>query len=496
LLRLRPDVHIHVAYDDTTPFGSPVGERPDCSVRRIYVPVLEFAELHGYAALAEGRSLLAQVTGSALFSELTEPDRAGAWRIKADFLFPNPGQALPHKITVMREDVDRQAQVGLPLDYWPRAHDLIAALCGAGVDDERAKLGPGTRSILELMKREDMVAPVTCTTEPDIHLVKAELTFVGHNTVVVQSRTTAVVVDPLLFAGGMAFHEHYQPLQVHELGRIDAILLTHSHLDHFDSASLLRLPSGIRVIIPRIERETLLSVHLERRLRDLGFSNITAVDWWQSTLVGDIEVHALPLYGEQPTDSDVVHPTIRNAGNTYLLRAPSFAVAFLADSGRDGRGDVRDVVGRARAKFGPVDVLFSGYRGWFMYPVQHLFSSVARYMLFVPPWLWGVRQQLMTTASGAVDLAERWGARYLVPYADGGAPWHWRIGLGPRLDSEAAEIRGFDPYGGALTSPVSVLVLRPGDSLTDIRLDAAVVSVPDHTWPYDEQVVPPIADEW
>jgi hypothetical protein len=218
-------------------------------------------------------------------------------------------------------------------------------------------------------------------------------------------------------------------------------------------------------------------------------------------------VHALPFFGEQPTDSEVLHPEVCNAGNTYLVRTPAFSVAFLADSGRDRRGDVRDVAEGARRTFGPVDVLFSGYRGWEMYPAQHIFSSIARFLPFVPPWLWGVRQQLMTTAAGAVDVAERWGARFLIPYADGGAPWHWRIGLGPRLDEASCETAGFDPLptrvveaarcraygidGRRIASSVRPVVLRPGDSLLDPGGVGNVLRVPRHAWAYSD-----LEDRW
>jgi hypothetical protein len=138
-----------------------------------------------------------------------------------------------------------------------------------------------------------------------------------------------------------------------------------------------------------------------------------------------------------------------------------------------------------------------------MYPAQLLFSSVARFLLFVPPALWSVRQQIMTTADEAIDIAERWGARYLVPYADGGAPWFWQIGLGPNLAAGAvAESVRFDPVpervlaalaarteghdGQPLASQVQALLLRPGDSVQDIAADVSVLRLPDHTWPYAE----------
>ena len=68
--------------------------------------------------------------------------------------------------------------------------------------------------------------------------------------------------------------------------------------------------------------------------------------------------------------------------------------------------------------------MFGGYRGWTTYPAGLIGSSVAQYAFFVPPEEWPVRQQLMNGADDLLDTAERFGAGWVVPYADGGAPWH------------------------------------------------------------------------
>jgi L-ascorbate metabolism protein UlaG (beta-lactamase superfamily) len=350
------------------------------------------------------------------------------------------------------------------------------------------------------MRQHDLVEETDLA--PDPRLAEADLTFLGHNTVVVRSRTMRVIVDPFLLAGGSVYPVDYQPFQVRDLGPIDAVLITHSHRDHFDAASLLQFPADTRILVPRVERETLLAVAIEQRLRELGFTNVSVLDWGQSAMVGDIEVYALPFYGEQPTETEVLHPEVRNMGNTYLVRTPTFSSMFLADSRRDGQGDAKQVAVKTRTEQGPVDVVFSGYRGWLTYPAQLLFSSIARFLLFVPPPIWGVRQQLMSSPEEAVDIAECWGARYLVPYADGGAPWHWGIGLGPRLDEEAAEFAGFDPFpervleaarhrtqapdGSMLASSARTLLLRPCDSVLDVPGASWRLRLEGHTWPYGE----------
>lgn len=498
-LVLRAQVRIGVDYDDRTRFGSPVTDRPDRGVREVFGDLLRFAAEHGDAAMLRAApGLLAGVIAGDIFHHITEPDGAGAWRVKPEVLFPDPAAAPPVAISFVCDETQRHVRARLPASHWPLLHDLVAALSADGCDPANPRLHPDLRATLDALQREDLVEEATPT--PALG-AEADLTFIGHNTVVVRSRTASVIVDPFLFAADPAYPADYQPLQLRDVGPVDAVLITHSHPDHFDPASLLRFPAETRVIVPRVERETILSVAMERRLRELGFSNVQTLDWGQAALAGDIEVHALPFYGEQPTDCDVLHPAIRNAGNTYLVRTPTHAAVFLADSGRDGQGDVRDLALRTRERLGPVDVVFSGYRGWLTYPAQLLCSSVARFMLFVPPRLWSVRQQIMTTASEAVDIAERWGARYLVPYADGGAPWHWRIGLGPNLAAETgAESAVFDPLpervldalatrsedsdGLPLASPIAPLLLRPGDSVGDLAGEAAVLRLPGHAWPY------------
>ena len=327
----------------------------------------------------------------------------------------------------------------------------------------------------------------------------AEFVFVGHNTVLVRSATTTALVDPLLAARSVHNPLGYQPLQLRELGSPDVVVITHAHPDHFDPASLLRLARTTTLVVPFLERETWLSVDLARRARELGFDDVRALRWSEHTTVGDLRITAYPFYGEQPTDSTWLHAEVRNQGCTYRIDTPTSSAAFLADSGRDHLGDAARMAIDARRADGAVDVVFCGYRGWLTYPVQLLVSSVARYFLFVPPDLWQCRMTMMATADMALDIAERWGAKIVVPYADGGAPWHWRLGLGPRLDDLDSELPGFDPFpervvdaarrratagpGQSITSPASVAVLRPGQGLR-VEGRVEVVEVDEHRWPY------------
>lgn len=498
--RLRPDVHVDVRYDDGTVFGSPVGRRPDENVQAVYSPVMSHVERHGFENLVNaGPRLLAEAVRSPAFSrvaDLAERD----WRVHQSVLYPDPTLAPPADLVLVPNGGGRSLGGRFEVKAWPRLHELVSALSVDGVDPVHSP--SPTAGLLKAMEEAGMTEDMEDDPDPDPSLTASDLTFVGHNTVVVRSGSSAVVVDPWFVASNPADQPHYQPLQLRDVGPLDAVAITHSHPDHFVASTLLQLPPSTRMIVPRTERETILTVAMAERLRELGFTDVVELDWWQSVKVGDIEVVALPFHGEQATDSEQLHADIRNHGNTYFIRTPAFSAAFLADSGRDGWGDVRNVAARARRELGSPDLLFTGYRGWLTYPVQLLFTSVARYMLFVPQHLWGVRQRLMTTPDEAIDLAETWGAPTVVPYADGGAPWYWRMGLGPRLDEEAPEANGFDPLPervldaarnrtempcGLIGSTVQVLLLRPGDSIGRVSQSPVVTRIDGHAWPFQER---------
>ncbi|MGW1989441.1 MBL fold metallo-hydrolase [Embleya sp. NPDC001921] len=510
--RLRDEVALHVDYTDTTWFGSPVGARPEATARAMFAPVLRHVARHGFGDLVRrGPDLLRRSVAEPAFRRTARPGRSigAAWELRPELLFPDPARATPCGLTFRDAERGRARRFDLAAGDWPWAHALVAALSApfepaAGTADEHAAARDRRADALEdVLRDEGFLRPAEAARQDE--RTCGDLEFVGHNTVVVRSRQAAVVVDPLFFAHARTHPRGYQPLGPADLGPLDAVLITHSHPDHFAPASLLRLPPSTRVVVPRVERETVLTVDLARRVRELGFEHVVELDWWQSTAIGDIEVHALPFHGEQPTDGAVLHPGIRNHGNTYLVRTPTGSAAFLADSGRDAQGEVREVAAHARARLGSVDAVFCGYRGWLMYPVQLLFTSVARYLAFVPPDQWNCRQRLMTTPDEAVDIAERWGARLLVPYADGGAPWYWQAGLGPSPDEPDGEAHGFDPFpervvtaarnrtempDGLLGSAVEVLLLRPGDTVRDIAGAPVPIRRAGHGWPYDDTRVP------
>ncbi|HMM22518.1 MAG TPA: MBL fold metallo-hydrolase [Selenomonadales bacterium] len=106
-----------------------------------------------------------------------------------------------------------------------------------------------------------------------------ELRLIRHATLVLTLGGVRLLVDPMLSpAGAMAPIDNSAnprrnplvdlPVAESQLYSVDAVLLTHTHRDHFDAAAAERLPKDLPVFCQSEDEE---------KLRGLGFKQVTAV---------------------------------------------------------------------------------------------------------------------------------------------------------------------------------------------------------------------------
>jgi L-ascorbate metabolism protein UlaG (beta-lactamase superfamily) len=486
--RLRDDVRLDVNYQDRDPYGTAVSGKALQRVKRDAGRLRQLWQERGIQyTVTHARALLEEVLSGDGFRDFYR----GPEVLREERVYPDPRAAQPISLTIRRSGL-APAVVDLPASV---GHE-VARWLGAWQAGEAAPRQPGARSLWDALERLGCLAPEAAPPR-----LTGDATFVGHATVVIRVGSTTVVVDPFVLPRGPAYPEGYQPLAASSL-RPDVVVITHSHADHFDAGTLLRFGAHVRIVVPTVARESLLAIDMAYRLRELGFTNVTALRWFDEIVVGDATIRALPFYGEQPTTESVLLPEARNFGNTYCIEGNGRRYVVLADAGRDHSGDTCTLAAGIAGRYGPVDVLFGGYRSWAIYPVQYPLTSVPFHLLFVPRAQWTVRQEIMNNAHALLDAAERMQARFVVPYADGGAPWYWERGLGPRLDVREPDNVHFEPrpdqvveaarsrsaFGAlALASPVRALLMRPGDSLQlGADGDARVVANDGHRWPYGE----------
>lgn len=113
----------------------------------------------------------------------------------------------------------------------------------------------------------------------------AQLTYVGHATVLIETDGTRLLTDPVLRDHVAHLRRYGPPPDFSQLGRLDAVLISHLHLDHLDIPSLALLGRVTRVIVPAGAASL-----LQRR----DFRVVEEISPGESTSVGTLTVTATP----------------------------------------------------------------------------------------------------------------------------------------------------------------------------------------------------------
>lgn len=104
------------------------------------------------------------------------------------------------------------------------------------------------------------------------------VTWLGHATAVAELGKGRVLFDPLFRSRARA------------AGRVDAILVTHSHVDHLNRWSLKAVDRDTHLVVPRGAKEI---------VSDLGFREVTEVSPGDQLEVGGVEISAVETRHDQ-----------------------------------------------------------------------------------------------------------------------------------------------------------------------------------------------------
>lgn len=216
---------------------------------------------------------------------------------------------------------------GAPSDHFDGAHFLTPAPFDIGPLDllrywRESTPGAWTR---------DLSIPPGPKPQASTAAGELRVTFVNHATVLIQADGVNLLTDPiwsdraspLSFAGP----ERYRPPAINfdDLPRIDAVLVSHNHYDHFDLPTLRRLEAAHHpaFLVPPGDGQ---------RLRDEGFATVVELDWWQSyRLPNGCAIHAAPAQHW----SSRAWPGDRNRSFwlAYVVETVGGPVYFAGDTG-------------------------------------------------------------------------------------------------------------------------------------------------------------------
>jgi L-ascorbate metabolism protein UlaG (beta-lactamase superfamily) len=241
------------------------------------------------------------------------------------------------------------------------------------------------------------------------------VTRIGHATVLLDFGGYRILTDPWFSARWGYYHGEPYGLTLAELPRLDGVLVSHDHYDHFDLASFRHYPDRS---VP-----LLLKRGLATKARAAGFGNVRELDAWEAATLGPLTITAAP--GKH------LVPEI-----TFVLQGLGLSVYFGADTLL--MPELRQVARR----FPRIDLALVPVNGLQLRPMFH--------------------RQVVMNAREAAELCALLRPRVAVPihYAFTGGPIHDRLVL--KYTGTAEE---FARQAARRAPGTTVRILAPGEPL-------------------------------
>jgi len=145
-----------------------------------------------------------------------------------------------------------------------------------------------------------------------------QVTYIGHATLLLEMDEVRILTDPLLREQVFHLRRRSEPVNPSLYQAVDAVLISHLHLDHFDLPSLKMLGQGTQFIVPSGAASL---------LHKKGFTHIMEMQPGNKINVGSVSVEATPAkhHGKHPPFG----PSADSLG--YLMRGSS-RIYFAGDT--------------------------------------------------------------------------------------------------------------------------------------------------------------------
>jgi N-acyl-phosphatidylethanolamine-hydrolysing phospholipase D len=201
---------------------------------------------------------------------------------------------------------------------------------------------PPLRDILKLLfhrrSADDdigIVSPpfVPAYAEPDLESIRnpnserIQLTWIGHSTFLIQVNGMNILTDPIWGerASPISFlgpKRVARPgLRFEDLPKIDVVLISHTHYDHLDRPTVLRLRNMSHYIV---------SSGIAKWFAREGITNVSEHAWWEKETHGDITISSVPA--QHWSKRGLIGTDGAGAGG-FVIESPRGNIYFAGDTG-------------------------------------------------------------------------------------------------------------------------------------------------------------------
>ena len=171
------------------------------------------------------------------------------------------------------------------------------------------------------------IPPESIQAEP---LTGLRAIWLGHSSVYIELDGFRLLVDPVFsnyaspFNGIGPKRTHPLPIALADLPRIDVVMISHDHYDHLDMLTIQYLSSkGAQFLVPLG-----VGAHLDEW--DIPESQITELDWWESTEIASLTIVCTPA---QHYSSRGIFDYMETLWSSWSVIGPKHRVFYSGDSG-------------------------------------------------------------------------------------------------------------------------------------------------------------------
>lgn len=233
------------------------------------------------------------------------------------------------------------------------------------------KFYPGFSDVFRMLREPKIPWPKTAENKAvprlneDLGRDGVGITFVNHATFLIQLPGLTILTDPvwskrvspLSWAGPKRIRE--PGVKIEDLPKVDLILISHNHYDHFDKETLRQLNKRFapKVMVPVGDKELAESI---------GLKDVTELDWWQDVVVGEnVRITFAPTQhssARTPFDKD------ESLWGSYLIQSGKRSIYFGGDAGYSSH------YSEIKKRLGSPDIALLGIGAylprWFMQPLH------------------------------------------------------------------------------------------------------------------------------